>query len=271
MSAAEILGKPLCALAFCWRLDRRDGVTMGLTSHDRTLAVGGLDYTASPGMLPSAIRQTGTLDAAVMDVEGALSADSLSAHDLAQGRWDGASVALYLTEWTEPGVLWLELARGTLGPVRQVKGSFVAALNGRKALFGRAVVPATSPTCRATLGDRDCAVDMAPRRHVLRVGGMDGERVLVPGLDGARYGGGRLRWLGGARCGLWDGIASGEAGALVLDEPPDEGIVPGTRIMVEEGCDKRIATCSARFGNAANFRGEPYLPGNDLLTRYPGA
>jgi len=31
-----------------------------------------------------------------------------------------------------------------------------------------------------------------------------------------------------------------------------------------------METCSARFGNAVNFRGEPYLPGNDLLTRYPG-
>jgi hypothetical protein len=29
------------ALAFCWRLERRDGVTIGLTSHDRDLVVGG--------------------------------------------------------------------------------------------------------------------------------------------------------------------------------------------------------------------------------------
>ncbi|MET0362466.1 MAG: DUF2163 domain-containing protein, partial [Sphingobium sp.] len=70
MTPAEILSQPLCALAFCWRLDRRDGVTIGLTSHDRMLSVGGLDYIATPGMLPSAIRQTGALDAAIMDVEG---------------------------------------------------------------------------------------------------------------------------------------------------------------------------------------------------------
>jgi hypothetical protein len=36
---------------------------------------------------------------------------------------------------------------------------------------------------------------------------------------------------------------------------------------------KMVRTCSqqVRFANAANFRGEPYLPGTDLLTRYPGA
>ncbi|HEX7856709.1 MAG TPA: DUF2163 domain-containing protein [Sphingobium sp.] len=270
-AVAEILAKPLCALAFCWRLERRDGVALGLTSHDRTLSIGGLDYAASPGMMPSAIRQTGTLDAAVMDVEGALSADSLSAADLALGRWDGATVALHLTEWTEPGVLWLELARGTLGAVKQSKGAFTAALNGRKAVLGRAVAPVTSPTCRATLGDADCRVDRALLRQVVRLGSLDGERVTIAGVDGSLYAGGRLRWLGGERCGLWDGIAGGEAGVLLLDEPPDEPVAPGTPMLIEQGCDKRIATCAGRFGNGANFRGEPYLPGNDLLTRYPGA
>jgi hypothetical protein len=38
---------------------------------------------------------------------------------------------------------------------------------------------------------------------------------------------------------------------------------------LREGCDHTIETCTSRFGNAANFRGEPFLPGNDLLARYP--
>ena len=41
-------------------------------------------------------------------------------------------------------------------------------------------------------------------------------------------------------------------------------------VSLTEGCDKRFATCRTRFANSANFRGEPHLPGNDLLTRYPG-
>jgi len=44
-----------------------------------------------------------------------------------------------------------------------------------------------------------------------------------------------------------------------------------TLVELVEGCDKSLATCATRFANAVNFRGEPYLPGIDLLTRYPGA
>ena len=47
-------------------------------------------------------------------------------------------------------------------------------------------------------------------------------------------------------------------------------VAAGVLVEVIEGCDKSLATCDARFANVANFRGEPYLPGVDLLTRYPG-
>lgn len=271
MSAAQILAKPLCALAFCWRLERRDGVAIGLTSHDRPLIVDGFRFTATPGVVPSAIRHTGDMDSMVMDVESALSVAALSEDDLAAGRWDGAAVSLHLTEWTEPGVLWFELASGTLGLVRQSDGAFSAALENSKTVFRRSVVPLTSPGCRATLGDADCRVALARRRERVAVDSVAGDRVTIAGVDGDAYAFGRLRWLGGPRCGLFEAVLAGSAGELLLAEAVDVAIPPGTPAVIEEGCDKTLATCAGRFANAANFRGEPFLPGNDLLTRYPGA
>ena len=58
-------------------------------------------------------------------------------------------------------------------------------------------------------------------------------------------------------------------GGLKLDAPVDPATQSGARITIREGCDHTLGTCSGRFGNAVNFRGEPFLPGNDLLTRYP--
>lgn len=45
----------------------------------------------------------------------------------------------------------------------------------------------------------------------------------------------------------------------------------GDKLRLYAGCDKRLATCKARFANVLNFRGEPYLPGIDDLVRYPDA
>jgi uncharacterized phage protein (TIGR02218 family) len=66
-------------------------------------------------------------------------------------------------------------------------------------------------------------------------------------------------------------ILSQDGLALFLNQPVRENVLPGARVELFEGCDKTIGTCAQRFNNAVNFRGEPYLPGNDALTRYPGA
>jgi uncharacterized phage protein (TIGR02218 family) len=88
---------------------------------------------------------------------------------------------------------------------------------------------------------------------------------------GAAHAGGTLRWIGGANSGLASPILNAEDARLTLAEPPPQAPAAGDLVEISEGCDKMLATCSGRFGNAVNFRGEPHLPGIDLLTRYPGA
>lgn len=269
----EALEKELLCLAFCWRLDRRDGVSLGLTSHDRDLEVEGLVYRAAPGMLPSAVSIGTGLEADSMDVKGALSADVISAADLEAGRWDGAALRLYLTDWSAPGEMWLELAWGELGGVERQGEAFSAELRGPVALLDGPAAPETSPDCRAELGDRDCRVDMGARRRIARAAGVDGDVVAVEGggLEAGAYAFGRLRWLTGANAGLMQMIVASDAQSLTLADAPAFAVAAGTLAELVQGCDKRLETCSVRFGNALNFRGEPHLPGNDLLTRYPGA
>ncbi len=269
---AERLGEPVNTLSFCWRLERRDGVTIGLTSHDRPLSIGGLSYRAAPGMTPSAVRDGIGLEPEAMDLAGALSSDAISADDLIAGRWDGAALELRLTQWEEPGALWLMLARGTIGAVERRGEAFLAELVGAGAALDAPVAPATSPDCRARLGDRACRVDMAGRRRVVHVVSVSGSEVAVEdgGLVAGDFAFGALRWLSGANAGLVQAIVDNDAGGVALSDPPAFTVAAGTLALLSEGCDRQLATCSARFDNAANFRGEPYLPGNDLLTRYPG-
>jgi uncharacterized phage protein (TIGR02218 family) len=262
----------LTTLAFCWRLERRDGVCLGFTSHDRDLEIDGLVYRASPGMLPSAVSVSDGFEASTLDVAGALTSDSIRETDLAAGRWDRAAVALFLVDWEDPGGEPLALARGELGDVGVKANGFEAELRGPAALLERAVVEQTSPECRAELGDRRCRVDMAGRVTVTRVIEAPEETVLVVAeVPAGSCAFGRLRWIGGANSGLESAIADSEGTRLTLREPPPFPAAAGDLAEVGEGCDKSLATCSARFANAENFRGEPHLPGMDLLTRYPGA
>ncbi len=270
-SLEEMLGKPLCTLAFCWRLERRDGISIGLTSHDRDLVIDGMRYRAAPGMRPAAVRGGITAEGGDTDVEGALVADAINEADLTAGRWDGAALELRLTEWESPGALWLLLARGELGAVGRKGGAFTAELVGAAAVLRQAVAPSTSPDCRAALGDRQCRVDLAGRRRIVTVAGVEGADVAASGLTAGDYAFGTLRWLSGANGGIVQGVADNAADSVMLVDPPPFAVEAGTLALLTEGCDRQMETCATRFANALNFRGEPYLPGTDLLTRYPGA
>lgn len=268
----DFVQRELTTIALCWRLERRDGAAIGFTSHDRAIEIDGLVYRAAPGMLPSAITVSDGFDSASLDVAGALTSDAISEADLEAGRWDGAAVFLFACDWEHPADQ-LGLARGELGDVSAKAGSFEAELRGPAVLLEGAVVEQTSPECRAELGDKRCRVDMAPRTLVTRVTAVPEENVVevaeASGTPGV-YAYGRLRWLSGANSGLETRILSSEESVLTLREAPPRPAAAGDLVELREGCDKSFATCTGRFANAANFRGEPHLPGMDLLTRYPG-
>ncbi|WP_374944254.1 DUF2163 domain-containing protein [Sphingomonas sp.] len=262
----------LTCLAICWRMERGDGVAVGLTGHDRDLVVDGLVHRAAPGMVPSAVVRSEGLEADTMEVAGALTSAAVGEDDLLAGRWDGARVAVFAVDWRD-GSGRVDLGAGTIGAVETKAGGFTAELLGASAALDRAVVEETSPECRAELGDARCRVAMAGRRRFARVLGVEGAVVTLDAVEPVTngYGGGRLRWFGGANGGMIAAVAVSRGTTVTLRAEPAFAVEPGTLVEVAEGCDKSIATCAARFGNAANFRGEPFLPGVDLLTRYPGA
>jgi uncharacterized phage protein (TIGR02218 family) len=262
--------EPLETVATFWRVLRRDGVTLGFTTHDRDLWFDGVLHRAAPGMTPSAIRRSADLDADSAEVEGALSHDVISAADLAAGRYDGAALKIGVVDW-ENGARDL-LYSGTIGGVVEEEGRFTAELTSRKALLFADPVPRTSPSCRAAFCGPGCNLSPAGFTHEAVVTAIDGDANAVT-LDGgaasADLVGGWLRWIDGPQAGQAMAITLAGADGLVLDTPFDPALAPGLRAMVREGCDHTLDTCATRFANAANFQGEPFLPGNDLLTRYP--
>jgi uncharacterized phage protein (TIGR02218 family) len=167
--------------------------------------------------------------------------------------------------------MWLLLGKGEIGGVARKGGAFTAELVGAMAALKAPVAPSTSPDCRARLGDRQCRVDLAGRRKVVAVDGAEDVELGVSGLVAGAYAFGTLRWMTGPNAGAVQGVVDNGSSVLTLADPPAFAVEAGTLALLTEGCDRQLETCRARFANAVNFRGEPYLPGTDLLTRYPGA
>ena len=253
-----------------WRVLRRDGVTLGFTTHDRDLWFDGVLHSSTPGMVPSSVRRSAGFEPDSAEVEGALSHDSIAASDLSSGRFDGARVLIGLADWEtgEREVLY----RGEMGSVVEEAGKFSAELRSRKAELQRDPIPRTSPSCRAEFCGPGCALSAARFTHegVLSAFDPDANTVtFTAGVTPALLAGGTIRWLDGPHAGGEMTILAVGTGGLVVDAPLDSALAAGQRALLREGCDHTLDTCATRFANAVNFQGEPFLPGNDLVFRYP--
>lgn len=268
------LAGPLTTTAYGWRLERRDGVTLAFTSHDSDILIEGLLHRASPGMLPSSILVSGGLETDGLEMNGNLDSTAISEDDLKSGRWNRARVRVYLFDWTQPNAGKRILTSGELGEVSYSGSAFSADMRGLVSLLDGAVVPQTSASCRAQFCDTDCGLSQRRYYHTADILAVDGDILTFATQDPIAANAlsfGRLRWVEGKNCGLSTAIVAHGQNQLTLTKPPAFPVEIPARVELFEGCDKTISTCSSRFSNAANFRGEPYLPGNDLLTRYPGA
>ena len=267
---AARLGAAATTLALCWQIVRRDGVALGLTTHDRALQVGGMAYAAAPGLQPSAITWGQAGEAHAMEIAGALTPDGVREADLIAGLYADATARCFLVDWEQPDAGTLELAAGKIGAVACQDSMFTLEMLSALSELNSVAIERYAPTCRAELGDTRCRVDLALRTRVATVLGVAGAEVATDdgmGADAYRYG--RARVLYGVAAGC-QSVVDGSGGGAVSLRAVVPGLAAGARIELREGCDKRFATCRDRFGNMANFRGEPHVPGNDGIARYPG-
>ena len=260
--------RELDTVATFWRIYRRDGAALAFTSHDRDLSFGGIRHLAAPGMIPAAIRLTSELSNDSAEVQGALHHDSIRAADLAAGLYDEAAIEIGAVDWNS--LDHHTLYTGQIGRIEDDNTQFAAELRSTKSLLEQDLVPRTSPTCRAEFCGRGCGLSAArfTAVHIVAAIDLEGNRARFTGLDGEPYLDGRMRLMAGPQTGVAFGIVDAQGDWLVLDRPLVAGTSIATRAELRLGCDHTIATCSGRFGNAINFRGEPFLPGNDLLARY---
>ena len=265
-------------LARCWRLTRRDGSVMGFTDHDRDLNFDGTTFEADAGLDAQALERSSGLSVDNTDVNGALRSDRISEADILAGRLDGAEVHQWLVDWGD--VQSRELVfRGFIGEIRHGAGAFEAELRGLEDLLNRPLGRAYLRACQADLGDASCGVNLADSTY--RSSGIvtdivsDDEYELTLGdtYPDRWFQGGRLLWESSGNVGQSSVITSDrgeqEKRRMRFLVNPSISIQVGDTFTVTAGCDKQLGTCREKFFNLLNFRGFPFMPGEDWVVSYP--
>ncbi|MEA2841709.1 MAG: hypothetical protein QOF41_3039 [Methylobacteriaceae bacterium] len=277
---AATLAGTIATLCHCWRLTRRDGVVRGFSDHDCDISFSGVTFAAASGFDASDREAALGLSTGGGEVNGALSSDVLTEDDLANGVWDGASVEIWLVNWSAPDQSVL-LDVATIGQVRRSEFAFTAELRSAASFLDQETGLLFQRLCSADLGDARCKVALTAPNFAC-----DG--TIVAGatsvafsatLDRAYasgfFSGGKLTFMSGgnsgAMCEIKDHAVLGVNVSFLLWTPLAYPTAAGDRFTVTAGCDKTLASCRYKFNNLANHRGFPHMPGNDMIISYPNS
>lgn len=143
----------------CWRLERLDGVIVGVTEHDRDLVVDGVIYRPGEALESGSFTTSLGLKPGQASARGALSSEAITDADLAAGLWDGARVDVLRADWERPD-LFVVIWSGQLSEIVRGRTGFEADLVSLKADFERSTGRVYSRSCDAVLGDARCSVDV---------------------------------------------------------------------------------------------------------------
>jgi len=265
-------------LATCWRIVRTDGATLGFTDHDEAISFDGTAFAPASGLDGGEAAKKLGPQVDTSEIAGILASAAISEEDIELGRYDNATVETWRVNWRDVSVRDLR-ARATIGEITREDGLYRAELRSGQAALNIVKGRIYQALCDAELGDARCGVNLADPAFaaastVAQV--RDRYRIEVTGLEGFAegwFGFGRLAWSSGKRIGLADRIVNhqriGGTDILGFGEPVGDWVVPGDAATATAGCDRRFATCRAKFANALNFRGFPHIPGNDFVLAYP--
>lgn len=256
--------------AWCWKLTLQDGAVMGFTNHDRDLVINNITYEASSGFEPTAVDTTNDMATDNLDVTGMLDSERIKATDISNGRFDFAEVEIFLCNWAKVTDPVLILRRGTIGRISHGKNGFQAEVRGLLEAFQQAAGLAYQKQCRAQFGDSQCGLNKAAYTFTGAVTSISQDGSFSTDLtqedDYFSYGVIRFDRTG-EEMEVKKYSQTGGGISLFL---PVLSFAVGDTFSVSAGCDGNFSTCKTRFSNVFNFRGEPFIPGNDLMASYPG-
>lgn len=279
-------------MALCWKITRRDGLVQGFTEHDSDLTFGGefaldfitdeyafdagqpVTYLASSGFTASRMQQSLGLAPDNLNVDGALSSDTINEDDLAAGLYDNAEVALFWVNW-ENTAERITMDAGNIGEVERRETAFSAEFRSMVHRLNQKGGRLYQRSCDAILGDARCKVDLTSgsfRGTGDLAAGSSGRNLVLTGIGAFASGFftyGVLAFTTGANAGLRFEVKSHVGTAVKLWEIPPEAVAIGDDFTITAGCAKDAGMCKVKFSNLANFRGFPHIPGNDILSDYP--
>ncbi len=260
----------------CIRIERTDGVILGMTELDKDITFESQLYKSSISYQPTDLAGTASLSVNNADTEGYLSFDGISREDLTAGLYDHAQLFFFIFDY-EANTKVRDLGTGWIGEVSMVDEAYTAEYRSITQKLQQPVGRLYQAECDARLGDSRCGITLASFTDTGSITSVTSNSVftdsaLIGSQSDDYYNYGLLTFTSGLNSGISREVKdyNDATGTFTTILPFPFVIANADAFSVYAGCDKSKATCIAKFNNVINFRGFDFIPGQDQVTKFGG-
>jgi uncharacterized phage protein (TIGR02218 family) len=253
------------------KITRKNGVVFRLAESQTDLTVDGEAYIRARGFRVSSLpfRLNASNNSAQFEIS-VVDGGSIDPDDLRNGLFDTAEVVISAASHLIPANGKIDLFRGNFGDITLTDAGHVQVqVLGLMSRANQLLVEHYSPMCRTEFGDARCKVPLGPLTASATVTGILGFSITI---SGAAAGFAADHWKLGLLIptsgqGVGDAFEiRGWTPPTILTYLPAVGKVSvGDEVDLIPGCDftRSAATGCNRYNNIINYRGEPWVPGED--------
>lgn len=286
-------------LAMLWKVVRQDGTVYGFTTHDQDITYLSTLYAAGSGMTNTANASKADATVDNLEVTGFLQSDSITEADVRSGLWDNAVISIYVVNYNDLTQGDCKLRSGSTGEIKMANGVFTAEIRGLTQQLTTVIGQLYGPLCRAELFSNPgagadpidvnshylCMLNAATYRQSGSVASSANAVTIVPAsgllMTGSTtpsnpapsgwFSDGIIHFTSGVLNNYTFEIKTYDGTTLIMYLPLPYQPAASDTFTIEPGCAKNTGDCHSKFNNILNFRGEPFIPGNDLILLYPNA
>ncbi len=251
------------AIYYCFHIEYLCGRELFLTSNDQLVNINDINHSPLSGLSLKELNFTDSgLSSAILHgifEQGAISENSkilgakinIKTVNEKQQLWD--LISLYVTKF------------------QQNELDFHLECESEAIKYNKSLLKIYSQTCRANLGDQLCRIDINKFSQELQISKIEGNIITCENLNQDN----NYFKLGSAIFKVNDTgnllsfkyrINASSRNTIGLAVLPALEVQQAKMVTIIPGCDKEFTTCHQKYDNNINFRGEPFIPDDKILS-----
>jgi len=260
-------------LVRCWKITLKDGKTIAFTTASEDFIYENLKYNHISADDISTVNTNLDINNDAANFSNFIHSDLIDANDILSGRYDSAKVELFILDLQNLEKGKVVLMTGKISDIQFKNEIFIVNVKGLKDEINKVIGDVYSPLCRAKFCDKKCKLNGANFEFNGQINAVIDNTTfqtrskIIIEKPNDYFENGIIEFLDGNNVQQKIEIKQFNNGVFMLFTEPPYKLAIGDTFKAIAGCDKRFETCCDKFNNAINFRGEPHLPGIELLLK----